>query len=357
MVCGLLSRGRDREESGGARRYPDAGDPRGAVPHRRRRPAALADEGELTLRDGVPARGADRAAQGPRARRLRDQHRAAAGQAGRHGHPASWPSCSPTGWPRSTASPSVDVAGPGFLNIRRRGGRPGRARGRRRGRGRRVRAARRAAPASRSTWSSSRPTRPGRCTSARTRWAAVGDALGRVLTATGAEVTPRVLLQRRRRPDRPVRRVAAGRGPRRADARGRLRRRVHRRDRGRGRRPSIPTCSTCPTTRRCEIFRREGVDADVRRDQAVAARLRRRLRRLLPRALAARVAARSTGRSSGCAQPAARYEADGALWLRSTDVRRRQGPGPRPVERPADLHRRRRSPTTSTSASAASTAS
>ena len=42
------------------------------------------------------------------------------------------------------------------------------------------------------------------------RWAAVGDALGRILSAQGADGHPRVLLQRRRRADRPVRPVAAG---------------------------------------------------------------------------------------------------------------------------------------------------
>ena len=64
-----------------------------------------------------------------------------------------------------------------------------------------------------------------------TRWAAVGDALGRVLAARGAKVVARVLLQRRGRSDRPLRPLAGGRGPRRAHARGRLRRRLHRRDR------------------------------------------------------------------------------------------------------------------------------
>ena len=82
------------------------------------------------------------------------------------------------------------------------------------------------------------------------RWAAVGDALARILQLTGAEVTPRVLLQRRRRADRPLRRLAARGRDGQADSRGRVRRRVHRRDR----RPpsSRPTrrSSTCQTTRR-----------------------------------------------------------------------------------------------------------
>ena len=54
-----------------------------------------------------------------------------------------------------------------------------------------------------------------RCTSAGVRWAAVGDALSRLLRAAGAEVGTRVLLQRRRLPDRPVRPFAV-RAPRRA---------------------------------------------------------------------------------------------------------------------------------------------
>ncbi len=47
-----------------------------------------------------------------------------------------------------------------------------------------------------------------------TRWAAVGDALARVLEAPGRGGHPGVLLQRPRHADRPVLLVAAGPGPR-----------------------------------------------------------------------------------------------------------------------------------------------
>ena len=66
-----------------------------------------------------------------------------------------------------------------------------------------------------------------------TRWAAVGDALGRVFDALRRRGHPGVLLQRPRRPDRPVLPLAAGQRARPGRARGRLRRRLHRRDRRR----------------------------------------------------------------------------------------------------------------------------
>ncbi len=50
------------------------------------------------------------------------------------------------------------------------------------------------------------------------------------------------------------------------------------------------------------------------------------LRRLVPRERPARDGASSTP-STGCASWAHIYENDGALWLRTTDIRRRQGPG------------------------------
>ena len=50
---------------------------------------------------------------------------------------------------------------------------------------------------------SANPTGP--VTLASARWAAVGDTISRLLEATGSEVIARVLLQRPRRPDRPVR--------------------------------------------------------------------------------------------------------------------------------------------------------
>ncbi len=151
-----------------------------------------------------------------------------------------------------------------------RGRRAGPGRGRHR-RGRDVvRRPRTRSRARRSTWSSSRPTRPVRCTSARVRWAAVGDALGRIFTHDRRRGHPRVLLQRPRRPDRQVQPVAAGERPGLAGARGRLRRRVHPRHRRATSSRSVPTRSSCPTTTAQEVFRDGRRRHDVRRDQAVA---------------------------------------------------------------------------------------
>ena len=126
----------------------------------------------------------------PRARRLRHQRRAAAGQAGRPAAAGGGRAARRPAARRRPASSAVDVAGPGFLNITLAQGALGPiavARSSTAGRG--VRAHRRRWPGSGSTWSSSRPTRPARCTSAARRWAAVGDALARVLEAAGADVT------------------------------------------------------------------------------------------------------------------------------------------------------------------------
>ena len=61
---------------------------------------------------------------------------------------------------------SAEVAGPGFLNLRLRAGALVRGDPAGAGRGRRLRPLRRSAPGGRSTSSSSRPIRPGRCMSA-----------------------------------------------------------------------------------------------------------------------------------------------------------------------------------------------
>ena len=173
-----------------------------------------------------------RAAEVPRARRLRHQRRAAAGQGGR---PAA--ARDRRGW-----SPRELRGHAGHRERRRR--RPGlpqhhawpRPRWARWSRtivaaGRGYGARRRAAPAAASTWSSSRPTRPGPLHIGGARWAAVGDALGRVLAAQGAKVVREYYFNDAgAQIDRFARSLlAAARG--RAGARGRLRRRLHRRDR------------------------------------------------------------------------------------------------------------------------------
>ena len=206
---------------------------------------------------------------------------------------------------RRRGSRAVDVAGPGLPQHHPRRGRARRAGAHRSSRpARRLRPHRRSAASARSTWSSSPRTRPGPMHLGGARWAAVGDSLARVLQATGADVAAGVLLQRPgAQIDRFARSLLAPRA-RRAGARGRLRRRVHRRDRRGGRRRASPDVLDLPDDEAQEVFRARGRRADVRRDQAQPARLRRRLRRLLPRDRAARVRARSSARSSGCASAA-----------------------------------------------------
>ena len=149
------------------------------------------------------------------------------------GRRARWPSCSPRSCARSPASRAVDVAGPGFLNITLAAGRAraDRRPGGHRRRGLRPhRGARRAAaePGVRL----GQPDRPGAH-----RRHPLGGRRRRARPAAGGQRRrghPGVLLQRRRRADRPVRPQPAGgrAGP--AGARGRLRRRLHRRHRRAG---------------------------------------------------------------------------------------------------------------------------
>ena len=68
---------------------------------------------------------------------------------------------------------------------------------------------------------------------------------------------------------------------------------------------------------------------------------RRPLRRLDERGARSTTRAGSSGRSSGSASAATSTSRTARLWFRSTDVRRRQGPGHHPLERRADLLRRR----------------
>ena len=150
-----------------------------------------------------------------------------------------------------------------FAELRRRAA--ARRRRHRRGRGRRSRASStspsRPAPRARSPPTSSRPVRrtarsevlagqrinvefisanpTGPLHLGHTRWAVLGDAIARVLQAAGADGDPRVLHQRPRQPDEPLRRLDRGRRARRADPGRRLPGRLHRRPRrgGRGRAP------------------------------------------------------------------------------------------------------------------------
>ena len=154
------------------------------------------------------------------------------------GRRARWPRCSPRSCARTPASPAVDVAGPGFLNITLAAGRARADRGQR-GHRRATRYGRTDALAGQRLnleFVSANPTGPVHIGG--TRWAAVGDALGRLLEASGADVTREYYLNDAgAQIDRFARSLqAAAHG--RAGARGRLRRRLHRRHRrpGRGRR-------------------------------------------------------------------------------------------------------------------------
>ena len=102
----------------------------------------------------------------------------------------------------------------------------------------------------------------------------------------------------------------------------------------------VPGSPICPSDERFLRMRAEGVGSGAAADRAHARSVRRRVRRLLPG-----IGARSEGRDRGGRRPAAR----GGRRLRRRrrglvpldPVRRRQGPGPDPLQRPAHLLRRR----------------
>ena len=210
----------------------------------------LSAEGAITLPDGVPTTVTVERPAAEGARRLRHQRRAAAGQEGRDEPARRSPSSCRRGLEAGRRrSPAVEIAGPGFLNITVAAGAQG------------VVAAQivdaGAAYGGSDAFAgekinlefvSANPTGPIHIGGV--RWAAVGDALGRIFEMTGARGHPRVLLQRPRRPDRPVQPLAAGQRQGRAGARGRVRRRVHPRDRRGGRRQGARRSRTSPTTRR-----------------------------------------------------------------------------------------------------------
>ena len=219
-----------------------------------------------------------------------------------------------------TGIASVDVAGPGFLNItprRRRAGRARRARSSRAGAaygriGRRW-------PARASTSSSSRPTRPGRCTSATP--AGRRSATRSAASSSGRRRgDPRVLLQRPRRADGPVRRLAHG-GARTA-----------------GRCPrTATTASTSTSSPQQIVAERPGVLEPARRRAARRRSARPATRCSSPQQQAG--AATPSARTSTSGSPSATlhesgaverglarlreqghvFEQDGAVWLRTTD--------------------------------------
>ena len=153
-----------------------------------------------------------------------------------------------------------------------------------------------------------------------TRWAAVGDALAPGPRGRRRRGHPRVLPQRRRRADRPVRRrrcAAAAHGQ--PGPGGRLRRRLHRRHRQGDRRRRCPASSTCRRTSSWPIFRERGLRAHARRDQAGRSTSSVRTSTSgSPRSALHDSGAVDSGLATLREQGHV-YEQDGAIWLRTTD--------------------------------------
>ena len=212
---------------------------------------------------------------------------------------------SPTAARARRASPRVDVAGPGFLNITPRR----RARSAQLAAHDRRRPARRTAaptrwPGSGSTSSSSRPTRPARCTSAAPAGPRSATRSPGCSQASGAEVTREYYFNDAGAQIDRFARSPAGRGARAS----RCPRTATPAPTSTTSPPQVvaaePGLLELPDDEQLEVFRARRRRADVRRDQALAGRVRRRLRRLLQRARPARVAARSRRRWPGCASRA-----------------------------------------------------
>ena len=212
-------------------------------------------------------------------------------------------------------------------------------------------------PAPRSTSSSSRANPTGPIHIGGARWAAVGDSLARIFAAARCRRDPRVLLQRPRRADRPVlarRCCAAARGSSRPEdgyvgayideiadqvVAGTPRRARPARRRGAG---GLP-----PRGRRADVRARSSSRCTTSASTSTSTSTSSRCTTAVP----------SSGRSPGCTEMGNTYEADGAIWLRTEQYGDDKDRVIVRSERLARLHLRRPAPTTSTSASAASTAS
>ena len=181
-----------------------------------------------------------------------------------------------------------------------------------------LRPLRRRWPVSASTWSSSPPTRPGRCTSAAPagpRWATRSAGCSRPAAPTSpgstTSTTPASQIDR----FAPSLQAAANGQPTPEDGYGgayigEIAAQVVAAD---------PGLLTGPTTSSCAVFRSEGVElmfAEIRR---LAGRLRRPLRRLLLRDGPARVRRAGEGGLARLREEGHVYDADGAVWLRTTD--------------------------------------
>ena len=256
----------------------------------------------------------------PRARRLRHQRRAAARQEGRPAAAGARRAASPTRCGSAPGDRRVEVAGPGFLNIRSTRPRWPASPAPCVAAGPRVRAQRRPRrPADQPGVRLGQPDRPGpprrgpvggrrrRARPAAPRAAAPRSPREYYFNDAGAQIdrfaalaaAPRPAASRRRRTATPATYIADIAA---AD-----------------RRPSTRTRSTLPDDEATELFRREGVELMFDEIKSVAGTLRRRLRRVLQRAGPARPAASSTRALARLREQGHIFEADGAIWLRTTD--------------------------------------
>ena len=187
------------------------------------------------------------------------------------------------------------------------------------------------------------------------RWAAVGDALGRIFDKTGAEVTREYYFNDHgAQIDRFSSSLLAQRpGP--AGARGRLRRRSTSTTSPTRSSSSAPTSRTSTTPRRRRSSAQVGVDmmfAEIKQslhDFGVDFDVYFHEKSLHDSG--------AVERAIDAADRDGQHLHRGRRALAAhREVRRRQGPRDHPVQRHARLHLRRPRPTTSTSASAASTA-
>ena len=320
-------------------------------PRRRRRPCSTDRGLDLTV---LPATTTVERPRNPEHGDYASDARARAREEGRDAAAGASRRRSPTSSRRRRGIASVEIAGPGLPQhpARRRGHRRARPDGRNKRQRHTGTATRSPASKINLEFVSANPTGPVHIGGV--RWAAVGDALSRLLRAAGAEVGDRVLLQRRRLPDRPVCPIAARRREGRAGAGGRLRRRLHRGHRRHGRRQAPGRARPSRTPQ--ETFRVEGVALMFAEIKSSLSGVRRALRHLLQRegparprraAARARPADRSRATSSrptarpGCAPPTSATTRTGCCASPTAT-----GPTSPPT-----------APTTSTSASAASTGS
>ncbi len=206
---------------------------------------------------------------------------------------------------------------------------------------------------------SANPTGP--LTLGHARNAAIGDALARLLSLHGLGRGARVLLQRRRRADGPLRRVRGGALP------------PGGRARGRGARGRLPRRTTSRSWPRTSWRSRARTSRTSRRDERLV-RLRDGGRPARPRR-GSEARSSGSGSRSTCSSPSEicrnggrstprcerlrdrgyLYESEGRPVVPRHGVRRRQGPGRDPIQRRRTPTSRRTARTSSTSSAAAST--